>query len=139
MTDLPQLGVDVHASFWRRFAAAFLDGALLSIVGGLLTGRAGIGPLLSVAYFTVLEGSASGQTLGKKLLGIRVVDLETGGPIGMTRALGRWFGRILSGIVFLIGYLSMLWDPERQTWHDKFVRAVVVKESCYPVSRWPGW
>jgi uncharacterized RDD family membrane protein YckC len=33
---------------------------------------------------------------------------------------------IVSAIVFLLGYLWMLWDPEKQTWHDKAAGSVVV-------------
>ena len=40
---------------------------------------------------------------------------------------------IILGVVFLLGYLWMLWDRERQTWHDKFANAVVVPIAAYPV------
>ncbi|MBV9001651.1 MAG: RDD family protein, partial [Solirubrobacterales bacterium] len=42
-------------------------------------------------------------------------------------------GSILSALAIYIGYLWMLWDGERQTWHDKFVHSVVVPESAYPL------
>jgi uncharacterized RDD family membrane protein YckC len=32
----------------------------------------------------------------------------------------------------------MLWDPERQTWHDKAAKTFVVPVSEYPVDAWPG-
>jgi uncharacterized RDD family membrane protein YckC len=32
----------------------------------------------------------------------------------------------------------MIWDKERQTWHDKLATTVVVPTSAYPVSSWPG-
>jgi uncharacterized RDD family membrane protein YckC len=44
----------------------------------------------------------------------------------------------LSGIVCLLGYLWMLWDKEKQTWHDKLATTVVVPTSAYPVESWPG-
>jgi uncharacterized RDD family membrane protein YckC len=47
-------------------------------------------------------------------------------------------GRILSAIVCLLGYFWMLWDKEKQTWHDKFAASVVVPTSAYPVAAWPG-
>ena len=66
-----------RAGFWRRFAAAFIDGILLGVVNAILrvilgTGGTGLGLLVSLAYFTYLEGSESGQTIGKRTLGIRV-------------------------------------------------------------------
>jgi len=80
-----------------------------------------------VIYYAKLEGGPSGQTVGKKALGIRVVDAATGGPIGTGRGVGRYFARILSALVCYLGYLWMLWDPEKQCWHDKLVNDYVVK------------
>ncbi|MEX0874169.1 MAG: RDD family protein [Actinomycetota bacterium] len=75
--------------------------------------------LLSVLYFSLLEGRPSGQTVGKRLFRIRVVDFERGTPIDYRRALARSIGKILSGVPLGLGYLWMLWDRDRQTWHDK--------------------
>jgi uncharacterized RDD family membrane protein YckC len=77
-------------------------------------------------YWAKLEGG-SGQSLGSRALGIRVVDTATGQPIGGGRAIGRYFARILSALVCYLGYFWMLWDPEKQTWHDKLANSVVVK------------
>jgi uncharacterized RDD family membrane protein YckC len=89
--------------------------------------------VVPAVYFTMLEGGPKGQTLGKMALGIRVIDLARGGPIGYGRGFIRYIGRIASFIVILLGYLWMLWDPEKQTWHDKFAGCVVVPTSAYPV------
>jgi uncharacterized RDD family membrane protein YckC len=132
-----------RASFGRRFAAAFIDGILLGLVNGILFaaigrgGAYGVSALLSLAYFTYFEGSSSGQTIGKRVLNIRVIDFSSGGSIGHGRAAVRWVGRILSGIVCLLGYLWMLWDKEKQTWHDKIANTVVVPIEYYPVTSWP--
>ena len=123
-----------RAGFWRRAGAALIDGIILGIVYGvvLVISNEGLAlgayVLLSVAYFTYLEGS-SGQTIGKKGVGIKVVDISGGGPIGDGRAFVRYIGRIVSGIPIYLGYLWMLWDPQKQTWHDKFAKSVVVPES----------
>lgn len=122
-----------RAGFWRRFVAALLDGIILSVVASIVgaildidrNGVNGLSWLLGLAYYTYFEGS-TGQTMGKRALGIRVVSLEGGGSIGYGRALIRYFGRIVSTIPLLLGYLWMLWDKEKQTWHDKFARSVVV-------------
>lgn len=126
-----------RAGFGRRFAAAFLDGILLSIVFFVLS-RIFLDDLalyyassqiVGLVYYSVLEGGASGQTLGKRALGIRVADFRTGGPIGIGRGALRYVARILSAIPLLLGYLWMLWDREKQTWHDKLTSAVVVPAS----------
>lgn len=51
--------------------------------------------------------------------------------IGYHRAFIRCGWRIVSAIVSLLGYLWMLWDNEKQTWHDKMARSVVVSVSSY--------
>jgi uncharacterized RDD family membrane protein YckC len=123
-----------RAGFWRRFAAALIDGIVVGVVSeilGYLLGSVGtgLGLLISLAYFTYFHGS-SGQTPGDAALAIRVVDLQGGGSIGYGRAFVRWLVSIVSTLVILIGYLWMIWDGEKQTWHDKAAGSVVV-----PVSR----
>jgi uncharacterized RDD family membrane protein YckC len=80
-----------------------------------------------VVYYSLLEGGARGQTVGKRMLGIRVVDKLTGGPIGSGRGVGRFFARLLSGLACFVGYLWMLWNPDSQAWHDIIVDSYVVK------------
>ena len=129
-----------RASFGRRLVASLVDGILLGVAYGILlvifdeNAALGISLIAGIVYYTLLEGGASGQTLGKKALGIRVVDFNTGGAIGYGRAAIRYLGRIVSQIPCFLGYLWMLWDKEKQTWHDKFATSVVVPESYYPVS-----
>jgi uncharacterized RDD family membrane protein YckC len=135
-----------RAGFWRRFGAALLDGIILgvvsSIIAAILGGRSangfnatyqGVNLLLGVVYFSYLEGGASGQTIGKRAAGIRVIDFGGGGPIGAGRALGRYFARFLSALPLGLGYFWMLWDREKQTWHDKLTTSVVVPTDAYPV------
>jgi uncharacterized RDD family membrane protein YckC len=56
-----------------------------------------------------------------------------GGPIGYGRGLLRYVGKITSSIPCLLGFLWMLWDREKQTWHDKIATTVVVPVDAYPV------
>lgn len=140
------------ASFWARFGAYLVDLILLGIVTSIVAAVLGIEvaqetsavgdnsvefsvngayQLVSLAialpYFLLLEGG-SGQTLGKKLLGVQVVAADTLQPgIGPGKALLRYVGRIISTIVCFLGYLWMLWDPQKQTWHDKIASTKVIK------------
>jgi uncharacterized RDD family membrane protein YckC len=93
----------------------------------LHAGGEALGLLITIAYFTYFHGS-SGQTPGDAALSVRVVDFRdgTGRPIGYGRAFIRWLVSLVSGLVFLLGYLWMIWDPEKQTWHDKAAGSVVV-------------
>jgi len=131
-----------RASFGERLIAALIDGIVVGLATGLL-GRIGIlgslvGFVVSYGYYVYLEGSPSGQTVGKRAMSIRVVGMQTGQTIGYAGAFIRVIGKIVSSIACLIGYLWMLWDPEKQTWHDKFANSVVVPVSSYPVANWPG-
>ena len=82
--------------------------------------------VVSIGYYIYFEGGPTGQTPGKKILNIRVVDMNGGGSIGYGRATVRYLVKIVSGIPFYLGYLWMLWDSEKQTWHDKMAGSVVV-------------
>ena len=129
-----------RAGFWRRFAGAFVDGIVVGIASGILkaivgTGAGtGLGLLIGAVYFTAFIGSERGQTLGQMALGIRVVGLDNGESIGYVRALIRWVVSLISAAVLLLGYLWMLWDQEKQCWHDKAANDVVVPVQYYPVS-----
>jgi uncharacterized RDD family membrane protein YckC len=144
LTDPMSERPSARASFGTRLVASLVDGVILIVAGGILgallgsDGTQAIGTLLGLAYYVYLEGSPSGQTIGKRAMGIRVIDLETAGPIGYGRAAIRYFGRIVSGIACLLGYFWMLWDDQKQTWHDKFATCVVVPASDHPVEAWPG-
>jgi uncharacterized RDD family membrane protein YckC len=122
-----------RAGFWRRFAAAFIDGVLIGIVSWILQavlGNAGsvLTLLIGIGYYTYFHGS-TGQTPGDAALSIRVIDKDGGGSIGYGRAFVRWLVSIISGAVLLLGYLWMLWDSEKQCWHDKAANSLVVPTS----------
>lgn len=146
----PQAGPDAggasgpRANFGQRLVAVLIDGVLLYVVQLIVAAIAGRGAgtflaiVIGLAYYIYLEGSPAGQTVGKKVLNIRVIDFATGGPLGFGKAAIRYVGRYISGLPLLLGYFWMLWDKENQTWHDKIATTVVVPTSAYPVEKWPG-
>jgi uncharacterized RDD family membrane protein YckC len=130
-----------RAGFWRRVGAGIIDGIVVSIIPGIVyaaTTNRSLESLLSLviglAYTTYLEGGPTGQSLGKRVLGTRVVDAATGGPIGYGRGAVRYVVAIISAIPCMLGYLWMLWDGEKQTWHDKASNSYVVPVAAYPVA-----
>jgi uncharacterized RDD family membrane protein YckC len=133
-----------RASFGRRVVAYLIDGVIIGIVYGILyaiLGQAaayGLSILVGLVYASYFAGSPSGQTVGKKVMGIRVIDFTNGGPIGFGRGVLRYVGQIISSIPCGLGFLWMLWDKEKQTWTDKIATTVVVPEADYPVEKWPG-
>ncbi len=135
------------APLGARFFALGIDSALVAALGWLLAMvavgayRAGAGFLpegahvtrcwwqgvtlvLAFAWHTAFLAQG-GQTPGKRLLGIRVTGAD-GGKLGGGQAFLRACGYIPSALFLGLGFLWALWDPRRQTWHDKAARTVVV-------------
>jgi uncharacterized RDD family membrane protein YckC len=74
----------------------------------------------------VLLAAHGGQTIGKRLVGIRVVR-EDGEPVGLVSVLVRHCaGYLLSALGAFLGFLWVVWDPKHQGWHDKIARTIVV-------------
>lgn len=142
--QLPAAGPprEAFAGFWIRFLGALIDGVILSVVGAVLgavlpdTQLLGpttvVGLAIGAAYFGYLHSSKAGQTIGQLAVGIRLVNAADGGQVAPGAAILRWAMSYVSGIPLLLGYLWMLWDPQRQTWHDKVASTYVVKASHYP-------
>ena len=83
----------------------------------------------TIATFLVLAywiGSRGGSPLRVRL-GVLVLDQNDGSFIGTRRAVYRGLMGYVSQLALLLGYLWMLWDPNKQTWHDKVAHSVVVK------------
>ncbi|MGJ9423246.1 RDD family protein [Aeromicrobium sp. CF3.5] len=110
-----------------------------------LTGVNGLGILVAVLGFLagfafdiwnkIFRQGRRTQSIGKKLLGIKVVSLNHGGPIGAASALGRWAMQVIvpgaipfAGFVYvLVDGLFPLWDDKSQSVHDKVISSVVVR------------
>jgi uncharacterized RDD family membrane protein YckC len=83
---------------------------------------------LIVAFIYLRALGKTGQTWGRRIVGIKVVRETSGEPIGFGRALGRQlFAGVFSSAIFYLGYLWMIWDDKKQTWHDKVVGSIVIK------------
>jgi uncharacterized RDD family membrane protein YckC len=88
----------------------------------------GVGGWLAVIVLYLVQLGRSGQTWGRRIVGIKVVRVGTGAAPGFWRAFGRQlFAGVISANVLYLGYLWMLWDSDRQTWHDKVAGTVVVR------------
>jgi len=76
-------------------------------------------------YTAIQECSSARATLGKRLVGIQVTDLE-GRPVSFGRASGRFFGRLIPTLG--IGYCTILFTRRRQALHDLISRCVVIRD-----------
>jgi uncharacterized RDD family membrane protein YckC len=79
---------------------------------------------LDMAYFTYFHGT-TGQTPGKRLMGLRVVQ-DTGEALTVGTAFLRWVGYIISFVPFFMGFLWAGADRRKQGWHDKIAGTVVI-------------
>jgi uncharacterized RDD family membrane protein YckC len=129
-----------YGGFWIRFAAAIIDNIVMWLPGAFAGGIIGTmytdPTMMTIATFTtsilmnwlydaVLTSSGWRGTVGKKLLGLQVVD-SAGGTVSFARATGRYFGKILSGIPCAAGYIVAAFDPQKRTWHDLMADTYVV-------------
>jgi uncharacterized RDD family membrane protein YckC len=108
------------ADFWTRFGGWILDVIILIIPSILLNLRLYpfIGGLIvDFAYHWLTVAYWDGQTVGKRVVGIRVARPD-GTPVDPAQAAGRAAMRIVSGFALGLGFLWAAWDPERRTWHD---------------------
>jgi uncharacterized RDD family membrane protein YckC len=133
--------------FGRRLVAALLDGFLVLFFTTILgfavsfvaiifamfkpyevypftTVITWVGLIFSLVYF-IGFWAKSGQTIGKSMLGIRVVGAD-GQSLSWGKALLRYIGYLVSGIVASIGFMWVAFDGKRQGWHDKIAGSYVV-------------
>ena len=169
-TPTPDTAVFAPISgFWRRVAAFVVDGLILALVGEALGlslfdffvrlgpwGRC-VGMAVTLAYFVPQESSRSGQSLGKRLLRIRVVDAQ-GRPLSAGRGVARFavfgvpyflngaalpmevemfaggvpFALLVVGGLFALAWLLVFNRRTRQSLHDLAVGSFVVRAGAGP-------
>jgi uncharacterized RDD family membrane protein YckC len=139
-----------YAGFWLRLVAYLIDlvitsavtcpvSLILGTVGVLAdNGRSGSATLgaraLSYAisitvnwlYFSLCESSTWQATVGKKVLGLRVTD-EYGNRVGFARATGRYFGKIISSLICLVGFIMVAFTERKQGLHDMLAGTLVLE------------
>jgi uncharacterized RDD family membrane protein YckC len=86
--------------------------------------------VLAFAYKTYFDGGEKGQSVGKMAMKIQIRDEATGGPLGYGKAAMRTGVVVVLWLVcfipLLVSLLFPLWDPKRQTLHDKAANSIVV-------------
>lgn len=122
-----------YAGFWIRFVASFIDGLVLTIPNVLLSfliEEPALASMLSLLvfwpYYAFMESSEGQATIGKKVMKIKVTDLN-GERITFARATGRYFAKIPSAIILLIGYLMAAFTSKKQALHDMIAGTLVLK------------
>ncbi|MGV9666754.1 RDD family protein [Nocardia niigatensis] len=123
---------------WTRFAARIIDSLIIGIPGAIIEALlpnniawawSVLLPVILFGYFILMETQQGGQTLGKKILGLRVVG-PGGGPIDPATSAKRnlyIIVQLIPCLGWLIGLgmaiyiaITIEQDPNKQGWHDKF-------------------
>ena len=139
-----------YAGFWWRFLAYLIDamisvciffplGIVLGVVAvatgedpnspsmlGARLGIDGLSVLITWLYYALCESSSWQGTIGKKVLGLRVTDLN-GQPINFAKATGRHFGKLLSALILGVGFIMIAFTEQKQGLHDTLAGTLVVK------------
>lgn len=82
---------------------------------------------IQVLYYSLMEASKFQGTLGKMALGLIVTDMK-GQPVDFPKALLRNLGKIISSMLFAIGYILAGFTDKKQALHDIIAGALVVKK-----------
>ena len=138
-TDVVNPEIGRLSSAGKRLGVYILDYLLLLLIVVVYQVADAVGEYMdvgaistvSVVLLVVYAGLslflfAKGMTIGKKLLGIRVVK-EDGRQAGfLTMLIREWIGKLVSAAVLSLGFVWILIDKENQGWHDKLMRTFVV-------------
>jgi len=140
----------IYADFGSRFLAALVDGIILAVIGFVVGALVGalfggnlrtpsdldnftllnnlIGAVIGAIYPMYFLVMQNGQTPGKRMMRIRVVRKDGAKLSWFDAFLREVVGKFISAFVLLLGYLWMLWDADKQTWHDKIANTIVIKD-----------
>ncbi len=99
------------------FASAMMGaGLMIQLVSWAISG----------VYFVLMESSAKQATIGKMAMKLKVTDMN-GNRITPTMAIIRFVGRIVSGMILLIGYIMAAFTEKKQALHDIIASTLVLK------------
>ncbi len=126
------------ASFIDRALARLIDSMILlgpNFLASILVPFVG-GIIISALYFIHFYVK-SGQTIGQKLVGVKVVSAK-GYPITYEQAITRYAGAMLSTVILFIGFFMYFSSPQRQTLHDRIANTYVITLEGQPVNAIDG-
>ncbi|MFF8785337.1 RDD family protein [Streptomyces sp. NPDC015125] len=123
VTDHIDAKVEAAKQSGRQMTVYLIDGTTIPVFATILAVL-----LIGGALYEALPTLKWGRTLGKKLCGVRVLDIESHDTPTLGAALRRWFVYSVLGVL-VVGVLNVLWclfdQPWRQCWHDKVARTFV--------------
>ncbi len=114
-----------RAGFWIRMGALLIDIVLISVIVGVLD-LSGDAWLVALAAYGALMWKIRGTTIGGLVCGLKVVRRD-GAELNWDTAIVRALGCFLSMVVAGLGFLWIVFDEDRQAWHDKIAGTLVVR------------
>jgi uncharacterized RDD family membrane protein YckC len=114
-----------RAGFWIRMGALLIDIILIGIITSILDSPGEIW-LIAIAGYGALMWKIKGTTIGGLVCGVKVVRRD-GAEINWDTAIVRALGCFLSMVVAGLGFLWIVFDEDRQAWHDKIAGTLVVR------------
>jgi uncharacterized RDD family membrane protein YckC len=124
-------GTLYYAGFWIRFAAALIDMIIIAAATSAIFWRDDPYPILAILYDGILIGRWNGQTIGKRICGIKVISAD-GRPCTMGQSFGRAVAQLLSVLTLFIGYIMAAFDEQKRALHDRIAYTLHV----YAIDRW---
>jgi uncharacterized RDD family membrane protein YckC len=124
--------------FGPRLVAYIIDLVILLVINfviglvlGLVLGDSGslLASLLSIVIafgYLIYFWTTTGQTPGKKMMGLKVIATD-GATLNVSKAVMRIIGYMVSGAILYLGFIWILFDTNKQGWHDKIAGTYVVK------------
>lgn len=113
-----------NAEFTQYYEDDVRAGFIIAVIFVVLV-VAAISIILQWLYYALMESSQKQATLGKMALGIKVTDIQ-GNRISFGRATGRYFGKIISGLILNIGYIMAAFTEKKQALHDMMANCLVI-------------
>ena len=99
---------------------------LFASIASLVVAASVISFVIGWLYYALMESGPRQATLGKMALGIKVTDTK-GDRVDFGRASLRYVGKIVSGMIFMIGYILAAFTPQKQALHDIMANCLVVR------------
>ena len=124
----PTASVDAtapRAGFWIRMGALLIDMILIGVITAILDAPGEIW-LVTLAGYGALMWKIKGTTIGGLVCGLKLVRRD-GAEINWDTAIVRALGCFLSMVVAGLGFLWIVFDEDRQAWHDKIAGTLVVR------------
>lgn len=124
-----------YAGFWKRSVAFAVDWGMGLIACSVLVDITGNEALLALQapvyllYMTAFESGPWQSSVGKKIMGIRVID-QYGQRLTFARALGRNGAKALSFMTIFFGFAMAGWTERKQGLHDKLADTLLIDEDA---------